>query len=120
MGSLYIDADRQQDHWVFSMGGVSFMLAERRIQAVLMTAQGHSQPEIAAALCLCTRTVRRYLQTYDPVHMRSTPAPKKTWRVDGSLLRSPVLDGIPGQPIEELISTGNWTSRSAKALPSPK
>ena len=70
MRSLFLDAEHQQE-LVKAYKTTTDKRLRERIQAVLMTAQGHSQPQIAAALCLCTRTVRRYLRAYQKEGLRN-------------------------------------------------
>ena len=72
MRSLFLDAEHQQELVKAYKTPTDKRLRER-IQAVLRTAQGHSQPQIAAALCLCTRTVRRSLRAYQKEGLRGLP-----------------------------------------------
>ena len=110
MRSIFLDAEHQQE-LVEAYKTTTDKRLRERIQAVLMTAQGHSQPEIAAALCLCTRTVRRYLRAYQKEGLGGLPirwGPGRPTRIPESLadtVRQWILDG----PLACGRLRANWT-----------
>lgn len=110
MHSLLLEAEAQQE-LVQAYKQTRDKRLRERIQAVLMTAQGQSQQKVAAALCLSTRTVRRYLQTYRQRGLSGLPirwGPGHPSRIPESLaetLRQWVLDG----PVACGRLRANWT-----------